>query len=237
MARWSVTVVGCPRPLLPPTGRRTDLRDVAEVLARRTQGETAGGGSWRIRATSQADPYGDRADQIAFAIGRARRARTRGHERVLPEGRLDEHAPSNTRWRRKEPDRELRLPQRTLSAAEPDVRQAERGLNIHEALALQRIGPFQRSPLPGPLGPRPGSGSPACGTARSCRASAVKDWMHLCLQPRQRREVEVEPSRPGGAYVRRPAQAPTAPAGPCLADPEGNEFCALRSAAERASTG
>ena len=40
-----------------------------------------------------------------------------------------------------------------------------------------------------------------------------------------------------GAYVRRPAQTVTAPAGRSLADPEGNESCVMRSAADRASTG
>ncbi|MGH3412122.1 MAG: VOC family protein [Marmoricola sp.] len=66
---------------------------------------------------------------------------------------------------------------------------------------------------------------------------AVKNRMHLCLQPQQAREAEVDRILGIGASLVDDRRNPDGTGWAVLADPEGNEFCVLRSAAERAATG
>ena len=64
----------------------------------------------------------------------------------------------------------------------------------------------------------------------------VKNRMHLCLQPQQHREAEVERVIGLGATMVDDRRNPDGTGWAVLADPEGNEFCVLRSAEERART-
>ena len=65
----------------------------------------------------------------------------------------------------------------------------------------------------------------------------VKNRVHLCLQPDTTRDAEVERLLAIGATVVADRREPDGTGWVVLADPEGNEFCVLRSAAERAATG
>ena len=67
-------------------------------------------------------------------------------------------------------------------------------------------------------------------------AKAVKNRLHLDLQPDGPREQEVERVLGIGATMVDDRRNPDGTGWAVLADPEGNEFCVLRSAAERAST-
>ncbi|TKV61834.1 VOC family protein [Nakamurella flava] len=64
-------------------------------------------------------------------------------------------------------------------------------------------------------------------------AKTVKNRMHLCLEPEDGRDVEVERLVGLGATVRHDRRTSGGAGWWVLADPEGNEFCVLRSAAER----
>lgn len=64
----------------------------------------------------------------------------------------------------------------------------------------------------------------------------VKNRMHLCLRPHQRRDQEVERLLGIGARMYDDRRNPDGTGWAVLADPEGNEFCVLRSAEERAAT-
>ncbi|MGP3978560.1 VOC family protein [Streptomyces sp. 8N114] len=69
-------------------------------------------------------------------------------------------------------------------------------------------------------------------------AKSVKNRLHLDLQPQDRsRDEEVERILGLGATVVADHRAPDGKGWVTLADPEGNEFCVERSAAERASAG
>jgi len=61
----------------------------------------------------------------------------------------------------------------------------------------------------------------------------VKNRQHLCLQPEQAREQEVERLLSLGASLHDDRRKPDGSGWAVLLDPEGNEFCVLRSAAER----
>jgi predicted enzyme related to lactoylglutathione lyase len=61
----------------------------------------------------------------------------------------------------------------------------------------------------------------------------VKNRLHLCLEPLQPREVEVERLLARGASLMDDRRNPDGSGWAVLQDPEGNEFCVLRSAAER----
>lgn len=63
----------------------------------------------------------------------------------------------------------------------------------------------------------------------------VKNRMHLCLRPDSGREVEVERLLELGATIDADRRNPDGSGWVVLLDPEGNEFCILRSAAERAA--
>jgi hypothetical protein len=64
----------------------------------------------------------------------------------------------------------------------------------------------------------------------------VKNRMHLCLQPDGPREEEVDRLLGLGATMLNDRREPDGTGWAVLADPEGNEFCVLRSAAERTAT-
>jgi len=64
----------------------------------------------------------------------------------------------------------------------------------------------------------------------------VKNRLHLDLQPDGPREAEVERLLGIGATLVDDRRNADGTGWAVLADPEGNEFCVLRSAAERAAT-
>ena len=64
----------------------------------------------------------------------------------------------------------------------------------------------------------------------------VKNRMHLCLQPLVGRDKEVERLLVLGATIADDRRQEDGTGWVVMADPEGNEFCVLRSAAERAAT-
>lgn len=65
---------------------------------------------------------------------------------------------------------------------------------------------------------------------------AVKNRMHLCLIPDQARDAEVERVLALGASLVADHRKPDGTGWAVLGDPEGNEFCVLRSDAERAAS-
>ncbi|MCX4670735.1 VOC family protein [Streptomyces sp. NBC_01381] len=65
--------------------------------------------------------------------------------------------------------------------------------------------------------------------------AAHKNRVHLCLQPDGPRDAEVERLRAAGATVAADRRNPDGTGWVVFTDPEGNEFCVLRSAAERAA--
>ncbi len=68
-------------------------------------------------------------------------------------------------------------------------------------------------------------------------AKSVKNRVHLDLQPQDRtRDAEVERVLALGATLVADHRKPDGTGWATLADPEGNEFCVERSAAERAET-
>lgn len=62
----------------------------------------------------------------------------------------------------------------------------------------------------------------------------VKNRLHLCLRPEDTRDQEVERLLGIGATLVADRRNADGTGWAVLADPEGNEFCVLRSAAERA---
>lgn len=65
---------------------------------------------------------------------------------------------------------------------------------------------------------------------------ATKNRLHLCLEPAQRRDAEIARLLALGATLYDDRRNPDGTGWAVLRDPEGNEFCVLRSASERAST-
>ena len=63
----------------------------------------------------------------------------------------------------------------------------------------------------------------------------VKNRLHVCLQPDVARDEEVSRLLGLGATLVDDRRNPDGTGWAVLADPEGNEFCVLRSAAERAA--
>ncbi|MEJ8640991.1 VOC family protein [Streptomyces sp. MS1.HAVA.3] len=63
----------------------------------------------------------------------------------------------------------------------------------------------------------------------------IKNRLHLCLRPETSREEEVERLLGLGATLVADRREPDGAGWAVLADPEGNEFCVLRSEAERAA--
>ena len=64
----------------------------------------------------------------------------------------------------------------------------------------------------------------------------VKNRIHLCLRPETSREEEVERLLGLGATLVADRREPDGSGWAVLADPEGNEFCVLRSESDRAAT-
>ncbi|MFI6388229.1 VOC family protein [Nonomuraea sp. NPDC050540] len=64
----------------------------------------------------------------------------------------------------------------------------------------------------------------------------TKNRFHLCLRPETSREEEVERLLSLGATPVADHRNPDGSGWVILADPEGNEFCVLRSDSDRAST-
>jgi len=65
-------------------------------------------------------------------------------------------------------------------------------------------------------------------------AKSIKNRLHLCLAPTDRsRDEEVDRLLALGATIAEDRRRPDGTGWAVLADPEGNEFCVLRSAAER----
>lgn len=63
----------------------------------------------------------------------------------------------------------------------------------------------------------------------------IKNRFHLCLRPETTREEEVERLLKLGATLVYDRREPDGAGWAVLADPEGNEFCVLRSEADRAA--
>jgi predicted enzyme related to lactoylglutathione lyase len=66
-------------------------------------------------------------------------------------------------------------------------------------------------------------------------SKSVKNRVHLCLEPEQPREAEVERLLGIGATMYDDRRNPDGSGWAVLRDPEGNELCVLRSDAERAA--
>jgi predicted enzyme related to lactoylglutathione lyase len=64
----------------------------------------------------------------------------------------------------------------------------------------------------------------------------VKNRLHLCLEPQQPRDAEVDRLLELGASMYDDRRNPDGTGWAVLRDPEGNELCVLRSAEERART-
>jgi|SRR5699024_9927179 len=64
-------------------------------------------------------------------------------------------------------------------------------------------------------------------------AKTVKNRMYLCLEPRQTRDLEVDRLLGIGATMYDDRRNSDGTGWAVLLDPEGNEFCVLRSAGER----
>ncbi|MFE7261231.1 VOC family protein [Streptomyces sp. NPDC057592] len=64
----------------------------------------------------------------------------------------------------------------------------------------------------------------------------IKNRIHLCLRPETSREQEVERLLGLGAGFVSDHRNPDGSGWAVLADPEGNEFCVLRSESDRAAT-
>ncbi|MEU1282667.1 VOC family protein [Kitasatospora sp. NPDC005856] len=66
-------------------------------------------------------------------------------------------------------------------------------------------------------------------------AKTVKNRVHLCLRPETSRDQEVERLLGLGATLVGDHRYPDGSGWAILADPEGNEFCVLRSDSDRAA--
>ncbi|MFF2541744.1 VOC family protein [Kitasatospora sp. NPDC058063] len=66
-------------------------------------------------------------------------------------------------------------------------------------------------------------------------AKTVKNRVHLCLRPETSRDQEVERLLALGAGLVGDHRNPDGSGWAVLADPEGNEFCVLRSESDRAA--
>ncbi|MFF7988795.1 VOC family protein [Kitasatospora xanthocidica] len=64
----------------------------------------------------------------------------------------------------------------------------------------------------------------------------VKNRIHLCLRPETSRDQEVDRLLGLGATLLNDLRNPDGSGWAVLADPEGNEFCVLRSESDRAAT-
>ncbi|MCP2327218.1 putative enzyme related to lactoylglutathione lyase [Hamadaea flava] len=76
---------------------------------------------------------------------------------------------------------------------------------------------------------------PALYFQRVPEPKSVKNRVHVCLTPEIRRDAEVERILGLGATLVADHRRPDGLGWAVLADPEGNEFCVLRSEEERAA--
>ncbi|SEP51404.1 VOC family protein [Amycolatopsis saalfeldensis] len=67
-------------------------------------------------------------------------------------------------------------------------------------------------------------------------AKTVKNRVHLCLRPDRPRDEEMARLLAAGATLVDDQRRPDGTGWVVLGDPEGNEFCVQRSAAEKAAT-
>ncbi|GAA1582281.1 VOC family protein [Kribbella sancticallisti] len=72
--------------------------------------------------------------------------------------------------------------------------------------------------------------------AQNSDHKVTKNRVHLDLEPTQPRDAEVDRIVALGATIAYDHRKPDGAGFVVLQDPEGNEFCVLRSAAERAAT-
>jgi predicted enzyme related to lactoylglutathione lyase len=79
-------------------------------------------------------------------------------------------------------------------------------------------------------------GGPAIFFNQVPEPKQVKNRVHLCLEPEVPREQEVERLLGLGATMVDDRRKPDGAGWAVLADPEGNEFCVLRSAAEKSTS-
>jgi len=79
-------------------------------------------------------------------------------------------------------------------------------------------------------------GAPTFYFAEVPEPKTVKNRVHVCLQPDVPRDVEVARLEKLGGTIVADRREPDGTGWVVFADPEGNEFCVLRSAAERART-
>ncbi|MFD8600256.1 VOC family protein [Kitasatospora sp. NPDC059646] len=79
-----------------------------------------------------------------------------------------------------------------------------------------------------------GEGGPVLYFNQVPEPKTVKNRVHLCLRPETSRDGEVERLLALGAVLVADRRNADGTGWAVLADPEGNEFCLLRSAAERA---
>ncbi|MFI9603495.1 VOC family protein [Streptomyces sp. NPDC052043] len=75
---------------------------------------------------------------------------------------------------------------------------------------------------------------PALYFSQVPEAKTIKNRVHLCLRPETSREQEVERLLGLGASLVADLRNPDGSGWAVLADPEGNEFCVLRSESDRA---
>ncbi|MEV8226398.1 VOC family protein [Streptomyces sp. NPDC079167] len=78
-------------------------------------------------------------------------------------------------------------------------------------------------------------GGPALYFNQVPEPKTVKNRIHLCLRPESAREEEIERLLGLGATLVADRREPGGAGWAVLADPEGNEFCVLRSASDRAA--
>jgi predicted enzyme related to lactoylglutathione lyase len=110
-----------------------------------------------------------------------------------------------------------------------------------------RLATFWSQILEAPLGPDDVPGDPevlvdAPGVGllfiQVPEPKTVKNRLHLDLRPQDRpRDEEIERVLKAGAVVVDDQRNPDGTGWAVMADPEGNEFCVVRSAAEREKTG
>ncbi|MGA5820243.1 VOC family protein [Kitasatospora sp. NPDC094028] len=80
-----------------------------------------------------------------------------------------------------------------------------------------------------------GEGGPVLYFSQVPEPKTSKNRIHLCLRPETTREQEVERLLELGATLVADRRKPDGAGWAVLADPEGNEFCVLRSASDRAA--
>lgn len=105
----------------------------------------------------------------------------------------------------------------------------------------QEVTGYQRNPEDVPsddevLLQAPGDAGPGLLFIRVPEGKTVKNRVHLDLQPHTTRDNQVASLLELGARFVDDQRRPDGTGWVVLADPEGNEFCVERSAAERAAT-